>query len=85
MFEGTVSNGVIVPDAGVELPAEGTRVEFHRKPETKLEPITPAVDDGEPKPGWFWEMCKDLIVDDPNSPGDRSIQHDHYASGAPKR
>ena len=81
MFEGTVCNGVIVPDTGVELPAEGTRVEFHRKPDVK-----PAVvAEEEPKPGWFLELINDLIVDDPNSPGDRSIQHDHYASGAPKR
>ena len=80
-LEGTVTGGLIVPDTGTPSLGDGTRIEFHVKPaeaETP-EPVS------EPKPGWFYDLFKDLIVDDPDSPGDRAAQHEHYRLGTPKR
>lgn len=39
----------------------------------------------ENKPGWFMDLIRDLIVDNPDSPGDLSTQHEHYRLGTPKR
>jgi hypothetical protein len=79
-LEGTVSGGMIVPDAGTPSMDDGTRIEFQMKPAQAV-----ASEASDPKPGWFYELFKDLIVDDPDSPGDRAAQHDHYRLGTPKR
>ncbi len=80
-LEGTVTGGLIVPDSGTPSMDDGTRIEFKVKPAeaTAFEQMS------EPKPGWFMDMVRDLIVDDPDSPGDRAAQHDHYRLGTPKR
>ncbi len=44
---------------------------------------TPSLQEG--NPGWFMDLIRDLIVDNPDSPGDLAIQHDHYRLGTPKR
>ena len=80
-FEGTFQGGIIVPDTGCPIPEDGTRVEYGHPEVNPMKPTPPV----ESKPGWFWDLMKDLVVDDPDSPGDRAAQHDHYAHGAPKR
>lgn len=72
MFEGTVHNGVIVPDDATAL-AEGTRV--------SIEPVAPA----EPPRKSFRERYGDLIREYPDLPTDLAEQHDHYRLGTPKR
>lgn len=69
LFEGTVHNGVIVPDDATTL-AEGTRV---------------TIVAGEPPLKSFHERYGDLIVDHPDAPADLAAQHDHYRLGTPKR
>lgn len=73
-LEGTVQNGVIVPDDPTQLPAEGTRVH--------IEPV-PA----EPNEGMssFLQRYGPFMVDDPQAPTDLASQHDHYRPGVPKR
>ena len=80
-LEGIVTGGLIVPDAGTPSMDDGTRIEFHVKPAGAAAPESIS----EPKPGWFMDMVRDLIVDDPDSPGDWAAQHDHYRLGTPKR
>ena len=80
-LEGTVTGGMIVPDSGTPPLGEGTRIEFQVKPAETATP-EPVL---EGKPGWFYDRYKDLIVDDPDSPGDLAAQHDHYRLGTPKR
>jgi len=80
-LEGSVTGGLIIPDSGTPPMEEGTRIEFQVKP---IESATPEPASS-PKPGWFMDMVRDLIVDDPDSPGDRAAQHDHYRLGTPKR
>jgi hypothetical protein len=69
-LEGTVQNGVIVPDDRTAL-AEGTRV--------RIEPV-PAQ-----KPTTFGDHFGDLVVDCPDLPTDLAAQHEHYRLGTPKR
>jgi hypothetical protein len=76
MFEGYVQDGVIVPVEGSVLPPEGTII----KCETVHSAVTGAQDGSS-----LYDLLRDLITYDPDSPGDRSVHHDHYASGTPKR
>ncbi len=78
-LEGTVAGGLIVPDSGAPPLVDGTRIEFQVK-STEV-----GIPEPEGKPGWFMDLVRDLIVDDPDSPGDRAAQHDHYRLGTPKR
>ena len=71
-LEGTFENGMVIPDDATQIPL-GSRVKI-------------VVED--PKPvtcGPYAGVFDDLIVDDPNSPGDRAAQHDHYRLGREKR
>ena len=72
MFEGTVHNGVIVPDDATNL-VEGTRM--------TCAPLAPQ----EPPRKSFRERYGDLMVEHPELPTDLAAQHDHYRLGTPKR
>lgn len=71
MFEGTVHNGVVVPDDATAL-TEGMRV--------SIEPIASTE-----KPKSFLERFGDLMRPHPELPTDLASQHDHYRLGTPKR
>ncbi len=70
---------MIVPDWGTPPLEDGTRIEFQVKPAEAEKP------EPEGKPGWFMDMVRDLIVDDPESPGDRAVQTRSLRLGTPKR
>jgi hypothetical protein len=69
-LEGTVHNGVIVPDDASAL-SEGMRV--------RIESASTE------KPKTFGELFGDLTVDCPELPTDLAAQHDHYRLGVSKR
>jgi hypothetical protein len=69
-LEGTVHNGVIVPDDATALP-EGTRV--------RIEPVP----SGQP-PKTIGE-CLAAFCGVIEGPEDLAAQHDHYRLGTPKR
>jgi hypothetical protein len=68
-LEGTVHNGVIVPDDATGL-TEGTRVR-----------ITLAAGDSRP----FGERYARFKGSVPDLPADLAAQHEHYRLGTPKR
>jgi hypothetical protein len=76
-LEGTVLNGVIVPDEPIGF-SEGTRIVFEPKPAVAKKPM--------PKPGeptllnflQFAGTIQDM-------PADFSMEHDHYIHGTPRR
>lgn len=69
-LEGTVQNGVVVPDDAACL-QEGTRV--------RIEPISGV------QPQTFGELFSDVVIDCADLPTDLAAQHDHYRLGTPKR
>lgn len=69
-FSAHYDGHVIVPDQPVSLP-------IGQKLRVRVE--TPAE-----QPGQFAGLAE-LAADLPDSPGDLSIQHDHYLYGTPKR
>ncbi|HLP83945.1 MAG TPA: hypothetical protein VK157_06305 [Phycisphaerales bacterium] len=75
-FRGTIQNGRVVPDNALTLP-DGTRVEISRltpaarSKTTVRKSATPRL--------MLSELARDLSV------ADLSLDHDHYASGAPRR
>ncbi|GEM_PF-1765059 len=79
-LEGTYLNGSIVPDAGFAELQEGERVRI-----TRAVAEQPPSEPAPPKKGWFMDLIRDLIVDNPDSPGDLAMQHEHYRLGTPKR
>ncbi len=70
VYRGVVKNGVVVIDAGAELP-EGTEV--------RIEPLAP------PARRTLAEQIGDLAGTVPDLPPDMAEQHDHYLHGTPKR
>ena len=70
-FEGTVVNGVVVLDPGLELP-DGTRVELL----VKAESATAAT---------VGQRLMKLAGIAKGLPSDLAEQHDHYIHGTPKR
>jgi hypothetical protein len=69
-LEGTVQNGIIVPDDSHAL-SDGTRV--------RILPLENAV------APTFGRLFADLVIDSPDLPSDLAAQHDHYRLGKPKR
>ena len=74
-IQGTVVNGVIVPDGGQQLP-EGTRVEIVL-PELKQ--------DASPASQSLRELLMGFAGCMEGLPADLAAQHDHYIHGTPKR
>ena len=60
----------IVPDSPLDLPVGA-----------KLQIEVAVVSESESPHKWMLELATDL----PDSPGDLSLQHDHYLYGVPKR
>ena len=73
-FEGTIHNGVVVPDGECTLP-EGTKVRV-------------TADTAAPLPT-IWEKLRELgkkaELRETNLPEDLAGNHDHYLHGQPKR
>ena len=70
-LEGTVVNGVVVLDAGLELP-DGTRVEL-------------VVKEKEPSAATLGQRLLKLAGIAKGLPSDLAEQHDHYIHGTAKR
>jgi hypothetical protein len=77
-FDGTA----FVPDAPVDLPV-GTPAAVDVLPlaDGDAPATAPPSDSAEPRFASFL----DFVGHDPDSPGDRAAQHDHYLYGTPKR
>lgn len=76
VLKGTMTNGVVVLDAGMAVP-DGTRVEV-TVPLAEAK-AAPSAD----KPTMSWLLEFSGVVDD--LPPDFADQHDHYIHGTPKR
>lgn len=75
-YEGTVRNGVIVPDNGAELP-EGTIVRF--------EAVATSEAQVAPSQRSFVDEILAIAQTLPDLPPDFAEQHEHYTHGRPKR
>jgi len=74
LLEGTVRDGVIVPDDARQL-SEGARVRIEEiAPKAASQPIKS-----------FDERFGMFMVDDARAPTDLAAQHEHYRLGAPRR
>ena len=71
-LEGSFENGVIIPDDATQIPP-GSRVKIV------------VGDANPPSRGPYAGLFDDLMVDDPNSPGDRAAQYEHYRLNRAKR
>jgi hypothetical protein len=70
IFSAHFDGKVLVPDEPVTLPV-GAKLEVR-------------VETAAPKRGQFADLA-DFAADLPDSPGDLSVQHDHYLYGTPKK
>jgi hypothetical protein len=84
-YPGQVQNGVVVFDAGVSPPGDGTRVRVEVERASPLRPLVPE-DPMASTRAWLLATARDAEKD-PEArllPADLAEQHDHYAHGKPR-
>ncbi len=72
---GTVLNGIVVPDMGMHLPQDGTRVRIILHEASHEEVVRPTLG----------ELLSPFIVEECDLPEDYSRNHEHYMYGTEKR
>jgi hypothetical protein len=84
-YTGEVRNGVVVFDAGVSPPSEGTRVRIEAE-QPLLCPLPIHDDPMASTRAWLLATAREAEADpDAHSlPADLAEQHDHYAHGKPR-
>ncbi len=85
MYTGEVRNGVVVFDAGVSPPSDGTRVRIEaEQPSLRLRPIPD--DPMASTRAWLLSIAREAEADPEahSLPADLAEQHDHYAHGKPR-
>lgn len=80
-YRGHVKNGVVVPEAGAELP-EGAEVRIDVASEKR---VVEANDEEAANLPSLAERMKKVIGSAKGLPADFAINHDHYIHGQPKR
>jgi hypothetical protein len=84
-YRGHVKNGVIVPEAGADLP-EGAEVRIDvTVSENAPGPAQPHDEDATTEIPSFYERYKSVIGVIKDLPQDFAANHDHYIHGQPKR
>jgi hypothetical protein len=84
-YTGQVQNGVVVFDAGVSPPSDGTRVRVEAE-RTTLIPQPIADEPMASTRAWLLATAREAEAD-PEArllPADLAEQHDHYAHGKPR-
>jgi hypothetical protein len=79
-YRGRVKNGVVVPEAGAELP-EGAEVRI----DFSVEVEAAAVEEGSSDLPSLAERMEKVVGIAKGLPADFAINHDHYLHGQPKR
>jgi hypothetical protein len=84
-YTGEVRNGVVVFDAGISPPGEGTRVRIEAE-QPLLRPEANQNDLMAPTRAWMLALAREAEADmeSHSLPSDLAEQHDHYAHGKPR-
>lgn len=84
-YRGRVKNGVVVPEAGVNLP-EGAEVSIDVAPEVSAaRPAAAGEGEAAPAKSTLYDRYKSIIGSVKDLPPDFAANHDHYIHGQPKR